>query len=161
MFVELPHSRHGRRQQGAYAPQFTRALWTDIGSFPEPGGRARGRPVPLFPSSASPVPRGESVTLSSSAVLRDQLPDCRLHLPISARSIVSARRVTQDHMRPFCTVKAGTAGVVVRTRPPHFGSPPRRLQELSPVKTARTKRKIRACPSDVNRFGQRTTSIRD
>ncbi len=33
----------------------------------------------------------------------------RLIRLISARSIVAARRVTQDHARPFCTVKAGTA----------------------------------------------------
>jgi hypothetical protein len=47
MFVEVLQSRHGRRQQGAYAPQFTGPLRIDIGIFSEPR-KAFGSRAPLF-----------------------------------------------------------------------------------------------------------------
>jgi len=56
--------------------------------------------VPQFPRAALPIqPKGHHGRKPG-----DLSPSGRLIRPISARSIVLARRVTQDHARPFCTV---------------------------------------------------------
>src|SRR5215831_1528601 len=72
--------------------------------------------------------------------------------PISARSTVAAQRLTQDHARSFCTMKTGTARVFLRLGRPQLGSPPDASFEVSPVRQNRTKRKMRAYSSDLERF---------
>jgi len=64
-----------------------------------------------------------------------------LYGPISARSMVVARRVTQDHARPFCTVKAGTARGFCEPDQPNLGSPAQTGLGALSGKTARTKRR--------------------
>src|SRR5215471_14594839 len=61
--------------------------------------------------------------------------------PISARSTVTAQRLTQDHARSFCTMKTGTARVFLRLGRPQLGSPPDAGFEASPGKTESNEKK--------------------
>src|SRR5499427_3575580 len=80
--------------------------------------------------------------------------------PISARSTVAAQRLTQDHARSFCTMKTGTARVFLRLgRPPAREPRQMRASRPPPVRQNRTKRKMSAYSSDLERFVERTTPI--
>jgi hypothetical protein len=69
--------------------------------------------------------------------------------PISAGSIVAARRVTHYHARPFCTVKAGTARGFCENLTTNFRSHPDGLRGLSLVRQLERKKEMRAYPSDL------------
>ena len=74
---------------------------------------------------------------------------------------MAARRVTQDHARPFCTVKAGTARGFCENLTTNLGNRPDGASRALSDKTARTKKEMRAYPSDPECFVQRTTSMKD
>src|SRR5215467_7373936 len=80
--------------------------------------------------------------------------------PISARSTVAAQRLTQDYARSFCTMKTGTARVFLRLDRPPAREPARCGLQGSPlVRQNRTKRKMSAYSSDLERFVERTPPI--
>ena len=69
-------------------------------------------------------------------------PTSGLHRLICARSNAVARRATQDHTRPFCSVKAGTPRGFCENLTTNLGSPPRRVfAGLSLVRQLERKKK--------------------
>ena len=98
------------------------------------GPTIRPERVGCFPQRRlGPIERGPIRYASVNAA--------RLIRPISAGSIVAARRVTQDHARLFCTVKAGTARGFCENLTTNFASRPDRASGALSGKTGRTKKR--------------------
>src|ERR1700719_1348102 len=87
-------------------------------------------------------------------MMAGQDQQCRLIRLISARYSVMEWRVTPNLALPFCTIGMATARGFCQNSATHLGSPPRRAPAGLTRKNARTKRKMKAYPSDLRRFVQ-------
>ena len=72
---------------------------------------------------------------------------------------VVAWRAIQDHARPFCTMKTGTARGFCETGHPTSGARQMRASGLSLVRQIRTNRRMRAYLSDLEPFVEQVTPI--
>ena len=72
---------------------------------------------------------------------------------------VVAWRAIQDHARPFCTMKTGTARAFCETGHPTSGARQMRASGLSLVRQIRTNRRMRAYPSDLEPSVEQATPI--
>jgi hypothetical protein len=85
-------------------------------------------------------------------------PTSGLDRLICARSNAVARRVTQDHAGPFCTIKLRTArGFCANLR----GSGQTGLLARSQVGQLERKEEMKAYPQDAERLVKRRTSLKD
>ena len=120
------------------------------------------------PEPQCSVPQASIGPLDSAAARRAlgpyrQMTGAGLNRLMSAQSNAVARRVTQDHAGPFCTMKLRTArGVCDRGVCDNFrGSGQTGLLGRSQVGQLERKEEMNAYLQDAERFAKRRTSLKD